>query len=58
MPAATRERTDRKILERRQRDGPLPVDRLLKHAGVIDAMSNFVLERVPHATALRLTHLG
>ena len=34
------------------------MDSLLKHAGVIDVKSSFVLEEVKETTALPLTHLG
>ena len=34
------------------------MDRLLKHAGVIDAKSNLVLERIKDTTALPLAHAG
>jgi Lrp/AsnC family leucine-responsive transcriptional regulator len=58
MPASTLDRTDRRILDLLQREGRLSMDRLLKQAGVIDAKSNFVLERIKDTTALPLAHLG
>jgi len=58
MPASTLDRTDRRILDLLQREGRLSMDRLLKQAGVIDAKSNFVLERIKDTTALLLAHLG
>jgi DNA-binding Lrp family transcriptional regulator len=58
MPASTLDRTDCRILDLLQREGRLSMDRLLKQAGVIDAKSNFVLERIKDTTALLLAHLG
>jgi DNA-binding Lrp family transcriptional regulator len=58
MPAATLDRTDRRIPALLQREGRLSVGRLLKHAGVIDVKSNFVRERIKDTTALPFAHLG